>query len=235
MIKVLDHGFINLEESAGTDLTIVNAAKVSFDKRAEQMGDDEEKILRFLIREKHTSPLEHTYMRFHVKAPKVVFAEWHRHRIGISINEISGRYVSFGSRDFYMPDHLRVQKGRPGNYYFEKVDDPELHAEYIHWLTSMKELFKTGYAIFEKAGVAKEQVRMPIPFNFYSEMIWTCNVHSLMHFLRLRLGKTAMFEIREYAKVLAQYFFQSFPKTWKFFKEYQLKDVMDEQEYKALP
>lgn len=238
-IKVLDKGFVRIEEVAGTDLSIVNAAKVSFDKRSKEFGNDERKILHFLIREKHTSPLEHTMFRFHVKVPKVVVSEWHRHRIGVSYNEVSGRYVSFEDREFYIPDHLRVQKGKPGNYRFERLkEDPtrqSMHLDFVAWLEWMGEQFRDGYKYFAGMGIAKEQLRLPIPFNFYTEMVFTCNVHSLMHFLTLRLGPNAMWEIRQYGLALAEFFAESFPEAWAAFKEHRLSDTMDFREWRELP
>lgn len=234
-IKVLDKGFVRLEDVAGDDLSIVNAAKVSFDKRSKNMGDAEKKILGFLIREKHTSPLEHTYFRFHVKLPKVVVSEWHRHRIGVSYNEVSGRYVSFKDREFYIPDHIRVQKGKPGAYYFENLEDESLRQSFITWLERMDEEFRRGYEIFEECGIAKEQLRLPIPFHFYTEMVFTCNVHSLMHFLTLRLAPNAMWEIRQYGNAMTHAFAEHFPESWKTFKKYKLSLVMNKKEFNRLP
>src|SRR5688572_14081684 len=108
-IKVLDKGFVNIEDPEqdfmGGDLKTVNMAKVSNAKRAYEMGDREKKLLRFLWRNKHTSPFEHTLFTFHVKLPLFVRSEWQRHRTW-KFNEISGRYVEFGkdfSLEFYIP------------------------------------------------------------------------------------------------------------------------------------
>jgi len=233
VIKVLDKGFVRLEETMGSDLSIVNAAKVSFDKRADSFGTAEHGVLNFLMKANHGSPFEQGIMRFHIKAPKFVVAEHQRHRIS-SWNEVSGRYVDFGKRDFYIPDHLRVQKGKPGRYYFERMDDDATHQEFVKWLAFMSEQFKANYAYFADLDVAKEMCRMPIPFNFYTEYIYTANLRSLMNFLTLRLSPTAMFEIRQYAKVIAQFFAQKFPASWEAFKKYSLKDVMDKKEFEEL-
>lgn len=233
VIKVLDKGFVRLEETMGSDLSIVNAAKVSFDKRADSFGTAEHSILNFLMKAGHHSPFEHTLMRFHIKAPKFVVAEHQRHRIS-SFSEVSSRYVSFADRDFYIPNHLRIQKGKPGRYYFERMDDDKTYEEFVTWLRTTSEQFKSNYAYFADLGVAKEMCRIPIPFNFYTEYIYTVNLRSLMNFLTLRLAPTAMFEIRQYAHAIAQYFSQYFPVTWEVFKEHGLKNVMDEVEFKEL-
>ena len=232
-IKVLDKGFVRLEETMGSDLSIVNAAKVSFNKRADSFGTAEHGILNFLMKANHGSPFEQGIMRFHMKVPKFVVAEHHRHRMS-SFSEVSSRYVSFADCDFYIPDHLRVQKGKPGRYYFERMEDEKTYEEFVTWLRTTSEQFKANYAYFENLGVAKEMCRIPIPFNFYTEYIYTANLRSLMNFLTLRLGPTAMFEIREYAKAVATFFSQKFPASWEAFKKYSLKSIMNEEEFGEL-
>jgi thymidylate synthase (FAD) len=153
----------------------------------------------------------------------------------VSYNEVSGRYVSFKDREFYIPDHLRTQKGKPGNYHFEELEDESLYKSFVAWLERMDAAFREGYQLFEDSGIAKEQIRLPIPFHFYTEMIFTCNVHSLMHFLTLRLGPNAMWEIRQYGLALAEFFAESFPEAWAAFKEHRLSNTMSIDEWENLP
>src|SRR5918911_2188133 len=100
-IEVLDHGFVRLDGAMADDLSVVNAARVSFATRVEEMSERDEGLIRFLIRERHGTPFEHNAFRFHVKAPIFVTREWMRHRTG-SFNEWSGRYSRLGP-DFYVP------------------------------------------------------------------------------------------------------------------------------------
>src|SRR4051812_18474146 len=118
------HGFIELQKACAEDLDVVNAAKVSFAKYSEEMGDHEKNLIRFLISNRHTSPLEHTFFKFRVRAPIAVAREWVRHRIGIAWNEESGRYVQLRPH-FYIPDdtHVRSQTGKPGSYSFETLHE----------------------------------------------------------------------------------------------------------------
>src|SRR5881296_2662556 len=120
-IRVLDHGFVRLDECMADDLSVVNAARVSFARRKEAMDESDEGLIRFLLRERHGTPYEHNSFRFHVRAPIFVAREWFRHRVG-SFNEFSMRYAH-ATDDFYLPagEDVRSQVGKPGAYSFEPV------------------------------------------------------------------------------------------------------------------
>ncbi len=100
-IDVLDHGFVRLDAVMADDLSVVNAARVSFGARVEEMDDRNAGLVRFLMRERHGTPFEHNFFRFHIKAPLFVTREWQRHRVG-SFNERSGRYSELPD-EFYVP------------------------------------------------------------------------------------------------------------------------------------
>src|SRR5438046_4957214 len=121
-IPVLDHGFVALDGALATDLAVVNGARVSFNQRSQSLTERDAGLIRFLMREGHGSPFEHGYFRFIVKAPLFVVREHHRHRAGHSYNEWSGRYSKM-EPEFYVPDYVRTQVGKPGAYSFEPVDD----------------------------------------------------------------------------------------------------------------
>src|ERR1700756_5638570 len=127
-INVLDHGFVRLDGVLASDLSVVNAARVSFARRKEEMDDADAGLIRFLMRERHGTPFEHNAFRFHVRCPIFVAREWFRHRVG-SFNEFSMRYAK-ATDDFYVPEpeDVRSQVGKPGAYTFEQVD-PELAEE----------------------------------------------------------------------------------------------------------
>src|ERR671918_2479475 len=120
-IPVLDHGFVRLDDVMATDLSVVNAARVSFARRKDELDDSDVGLVKFLMRDRHGTPFEHNSFRFHIRAPIFVTREWMRHRIG-SFNEFSMRYAR-ATDDFYVPDaaDVRTQVGKPGAYSFEPV------------------------------------------------------------------------------------------------------------------
>src|SRR3954451_1224258 len=120
-VEVLDHGFLALDGAFASDLAVVNAARVSFNVASEEMSERDEGLIRFLMRERHGTPFEHGYFRFLVKAPLFVVREHHRHRAGHSYNEWSGRYSKLEA-EFYVPETVRPQVGRPGASSFEPVE-----------------------------------------------------------------------------------------------------------------
>ena len=111
-----------LDGALASDLAVVNGARVSFNDETQEMTERDEGLIRFLMRERHGSPFEHGYFRFLVKAPIFVVREHHRHRAGHSYNEWSGRYSKLEA-EFYVPEFVRTQVGKPGAYTFEAVDD----------------------------------------------------------------------------------------------------------------
>lgn len=142
--------------------------------------------IRFLMRKRHGTPFEHNAMKFYVEAPIFVFREWHRHRIGFSYNEQSGRYSELPPM-FYIPPPERgmVQVGKPGNQHVE----PGTVEQYARQLERMERMARLQYSYYQDAladGIAKEVARMHLGVNIYSKMFCTCNARSLMAFLSLR-------------------------------------------------
>lgn len=213
-IQVLDHGFVRLDGAMADDLSVVNSARVSFGTRHEQMESGDDKLIGFLMRERHGTPFEHNSLRFHVKAPLFIFREWQRHRIG-SFNELSGRYSEFVDPDFYIPSNWRTQVGKPGHYTFEKWTGNTKMTEgsFLRHCQDAYDLYRWTV----DAGLAKEQARLVLPLNLYSEMYWTVNARSLMNFLSLRNSSQAMWEIQEYARVVEELWSWEMPVTHKAF------------------
>ena len=108
-IKVLDKGFVRLIDHMGYDLSVVNAARVSFGKKKDAFEEGDAKLVAYLAEHEHTSPFRHTALTLHVKAPIFVFRQWMKHRIGSEFNEISGRYVEFPEDEFFVPEVFRRQ------------------------------------------------------------------------------------------------------------------------------
>jgi thymidylate synthase (FAD) len=196
-IPVLDHGFVGLDGALATDLAVVNGARVSFNQESQEMGERDEGLIRFLMREKHGSPFEHGYFRFLVKAPLFVVREHHRHRAGHSYNEWSGRYSKM-EPEFYVPDNVRTQVGKPGAYSFEPVDDETRAATRREIEENANRAFEAYERMLER-GVAKEVARAVLPLSTYTKYYWSCNPRSLMHFCALRNHEAAQYEIRQYA------------------------------------
>jgi len=194
------------------DLSVVNAARVSFARRKEAMDESDEGLIRFLLRERHGTPFEHNSFRFHVRAPLFVAREWFRHRVG-SFNEFSMRYAR-ATDDFYVPEpeDVRTQVGKPGSYSFETVD-PEL-AEATR--EELRAVYDAAYATYEslvERGVARELARLVMPVGAYTEFYWTINARSLMNFVSLRAAETAQREIRRYAEACERFLEEKMPVT----------------------
>ena len=211
-IDVLDHGFVRLDAVMADDLSVVNAARVSFGTRRETMDERDAGLVRFLMRERHGTPFEHNFFRFHIKAPLFVTREWQRHRIG-SFNERSGRYSELPD-EFYVPaaSAVRTQVGKPGAYTFEPVG-PEL-AERTR--EELQAVYDHAYGTYERlveAGVAREVARSVLPVGAYTQFYWTVNARALMNFVSLRNSEFAQLEIRRYAEVVEALFAERMPVT----------------------
>jgi thymidylate synthase (FAD) len=211
-IHVLDHGFVRLDDAMASDLSVVNAARVSFARRKEEMDEADEGLIRFLMRDRHGTPFEHNSFRFHIRAPIFVAREWMRHRVG-SFNEFSMRYAR-ATDEFYVPeaDDVRTQIGKPGAYSFEPVP-PELAEQTREELRAVYEHAFETYERLVEAGVARELARSVMPVGAYTEFFWTINARSLMNFVSLRAAETAQREIRRYADAGERFLAERMPVT----------------------
>jgi thymidylate synthase (FAD) len=211
-VRVLDHGFVRLDDAMASDLSVVNAARVSFARRREEMDQADEGLIRFLMRDRHGTPFEHNAFRFHVRCPIFVAREWFRHRIG-SFNEFSMRYAR-ATDEFYVPEpeDVRSQVGKPGAYTFEPVE-PELAEAAREELRRVYELAYETYERLVEQGVAREIARAVLPVGAYTEFFWTVNARALMNFVSLRNAETAQREIRRYAEAVEAFLPERMPVT----------------------
>lgn len=196
---------IALVRASGSDLDVVNAARVSYGKVATALSEKDAVLIRFLLEHGHTSPFEHNQLSFRIKAPLFVIRQWMRHRMN-SYNEISYRYVK-APTEFYIPAQWRYQDKNNRQVSTGAFANEQMLAAYQHAI-------KTSFVVYEQLlenGVCREQARGVLPLCTYSEFIFTCNLHSLMHFLKLRLGKDAQKEIQAYAQGLLQLAEPHFP------------------------
>jgi len=210
-IDVLDRGFLALDGAFASDLAVVNAARVSFNSASDEMTERDEGLIRFLLRERHGTPFEHGYFRFLVKAPLFVVREHHRHRAGHSYNEWSGRYSKLEA-EFYVPDYVRTQVGKPGAYSFEPVAPAVAESARAEIAAAAEQAFAAYERLLEQ-GVAKELARTVLPLAMYTKYYWSCNPRSLMHFCSLRNSEHAQYEIREYAQAAEGFLARLMPVT----------------------
>lgn len=214
IIDVHNFGIVRLDGCEASDLSVVNAARVSFGKRKSDMDDADKGLIKFLMRERHGTPFEHNLFRFHIRTPIFVAREWFRHRVG-SFNEFSGRYAEM-SPVAYMPspEMIRSQVGKPGAYVFEQMPESEGIEAQVHISDAYTQCFDSYRRLLEM-GVAKEVARIVLPVGIYTEFFWSVNARSLMNFLSLRTHQTAMAEIRDYANAVEGFFKDQMPVTWQ--------------------
>jgi thymidylate synthase (FAD) len=211
-IELLDHGFVRLDASMADDLSVANAARVSFARRHDELDDADRGLIRFLMRDRHGTPFEHNSFRFHIRCPIFVAREWMRHRIG-SFNEFSLRYAK-ATDDFYVPalEDVRTQVGKPGAYTFEPVGD-ELARRTLDELRKVYDAAYETYTSLVEQGVARELARSVLPVGAYTEFYWTVNARSIMNFVSLRAAETAQREIRRYAFAVEAFLEREMPVT----------------------
>ena len=215
--KILDHGFVRLIDFMGSDVAIVQAARVSLGEGSK--GEEKDRrLIDYLIRNGHETPFEQVVFKFHVKCPLFVARQWFRHRWA-SYNEISGRYTEMED-EFYLPTKFRTQKAK--DYTYQNLDDVTNR----QWREKLEKFYHSTYQLYEElltAGIAKEQARIVLPLALYTQFYWTVNARSLMNFLKLRTDVHAQEEIREYANAIAEVFKNKLPWTYESFEKHILK------------
>lgn len=224
--NVLDKGYIRLVNTMGTDLDIVNSARASFEKESHSMSETDEKLIDFLIREKHDSTLRHAAMTFEVYAPLMVARQWYKHAVAsthlddqMGWNESSRRYIT-ENEQFYIPDATQWRSA-PENAKQGSAEplDPEEAAFFTKRLNEYVALGEEMYNHALRNNMAAEQARLFLPaYGMYVRWRWTASLNSLLHFLSQRLESHAQYEIREYATAIEKYVADAFPialEKWK--------------------
>ena len=211
LISVLDKGFVRfVDGSKNSDSAVVDAARVSYGG-VSKGAEADKKLIGYLLKHHHGTPFEATFFKFHIKAPILVFRQWHRHRIGVGYNELSARYTEMKD-EFYIPKVWRAQdtKNKQGSVAAD-LD----HAVLSRQLEVDSARAMENYRFYLGEGVAREMARMVLPVNLYSEMYFTCNARSLMSFLSLRSDTHAQWEIRQYSHALAWFMKREMPWTYE--------------------
>lgn len=209
---------VTLVRASGSDIDVVNAARVSYGKVVTEITDKDVKLIRYLMRHNHTSPFEHNQLSFRIKCPLYVARQWMRHRMN-SYNEISYRYVQ-AKDEFYQPRIWRAPDEMNKQSSGGSIDNPAINATY----TQALEQAMHAYNALLAAGVCREQARGVLPMCTYTEFIFTCNLHSLCHFLKLRLGQGAQHEIQLYAQALLRLAAPHFPVALGAWKELHMPE-----------
>ena len=222
--KCLNYGFVRLVDIMGDDTAIVQAARTSYGKGTKSISEDKN-LIRYLMRNKHTSPFEMVELKFHIKLPIFVARQWIRHRTA-NVNEYSGRYSEM-SDEFYIPypDNIKKQDINNKQARAKEGFDTQNTDKFVQKISAtQKNVFKE-YKEFLDSGMAREIARINLPLSIYTEWYWKIDLHNLLHFLKLRLDKHSQYEIRVYAEVIANILKQCVPIAWEAFEDYVLNAV----------
>lgn len=208
-ITCLDKGFVTLvdsmprlvpEDRKTADYAIVQAARVSYGDGTKTVNEDRG-LIRYLLRHTHTTPFEMVEFKFHCKMPIFVARQWIRHRTA-NVNEYSGRY-SVMKDEFYIPDvdNIRQQSKTNKQGGDQRIEETDAQG-FLNILNELCTNAYTTYMEYNEKGVAREQSRMILPVNNYTEWYWKIDLHNLFHFLGLRCDKHAQWEIRVFAEAM---------------------------------
>ncbi len=231
-LPVLDHGFVRVIDYMGDDSAIVQAARVSYGRGTKRVRQDAG-LIRYLMRNWHTTPFEMCEIKYHVKLPIFVARQWIRHRTA-NVNEYSARY-SILDREFYVPapEHLAAQSksNRQGRGEVLAGDEAasvmrllqeDAARAYDHYEDMLNEDIEGNIIDAERSGLARELARMNLSLNFYTQWYWKVDLHNLMHFLWLRSDDHAQYEIRAYAEAMLQTLKLWLPLTYDAFMDYRI-------------
>jgi thymidylate synthase (FAD) len=220
-IEVLDKGYVRLVDTLGNDLSIVNAARVSYDKESEVFTDKDVKLINFLIREEHTSPLRHAALTFEVYAPLMVARQWWKYAVASTHiddqngwNESSRRYIT-EDEQFYIPE-AGAWRSKPENSK-QGSGAPILNGG--QFTMDLNNYVAQGQELYQRAldyNIAPELARLFLPaYGMYVRWRWTASLQGVITFLDQRLPHDAQVEIQEYAKAVNTLTNQAFPNVMK--------------------
>ena len=227
MKNVLDKGYVRLVDVLGSDLTIANAARVSYAKESKELSDKDIRLIKFLAREDHTSPFRHAMLQFELYAPLMVARQWwkyivgssHQEAIGDSLNawnESSRRYIT-EEAEFYIPEESQwrsiPENSKQGSGAPIELDLGSKHTE------RLMKYAEEGLKFYEEAmedGVCAEQARLFLPaYGLYVRWYWTASLQSVTHFVQQRIESDAQKEIQEYAQAVLELSQEKFPVSMK--------------------
>ena len=226
-IDCLDKGHVRLvdvmprlaaEGGTTADFAIVQAARVSYGDGTKTVNEDRG-LIRYLMRHQHTTPMEMVEFKFHCKMPIFVARQWVRHRT-VSLNEVSGRY-SVLKDEFYLPDTDNIrQQSKTNKQGGDQQIDFDTAKDFLTHLDDISDKTYEVYTKYMEAGVSREQARMTLPVNLYTEWYWKINLHNLLHFLGLRCDSHAQYEIRVFADAMLELIKPIVPFTVEAWEDY---------------
>ena len=225
--EVLDHGLVRVIDYMGDDSAIVQAARVSYGAGTKHVQNDEG-LIRYLMRHWHSTPFEMCEVKLHVKLPVFVARQWIRHRTA-NVNEYSARY-SILDREFYIPEPSQLAaQSTVNNQGRGAVLSGEESARVLELLKSDAARSYDHYEAMlsqdGQQGLARELARMNLPMNIYTQWYWKTDLHNLFHFLRLRADAHAQYEIRVYAEIIAAITRDWVPLAFAAFEDYRMGGV----------
>lgn len=217
-INVLDDkGYVRLRDVMGDDTTIANAARVSFDRRTEELDEKDERLIAFLAREGHDSPFRHATLQFEVYAPLMIARQWWKYCVGSdhvmdAWNESSRRYIT-ENEEFYVPN-ADEWRSYPDNV--KQGSGEPIDRRVGNWFTHMLETqIAMGEASYKEAldnGIAPEQARLFLPaYGMYVRWYWTASLQSVAHLIEQRTADDAQYEFRRYAEAVEELTYEKFP------------------------
>jgi thymidylate synthase (FAD) len=218
-VPVLDHGFVRLVDVMGDDEAIEQAARVSFDGRGRS---ERRALIRYLVRHRHTSPLEQAVIKLELKLPIFVARQLVRHRTQ-SISEVSARYAALPS-EVYLPttEQVREQSRENRQGRGERLDERLA----LDWIIASSAIMDAAHDTYQGAldlGISRELARTVLPVGTYTRWVTTMNAHNLLHLLALRLDRHAQWEVRQYAEAIARIVADWLPLTWEAFVDYRIE------------
>lgn len=216
-VDVLDNkGYVRLVDIMGSDLTVVNSARVSYDKASAELTEKDIRLIKFLAKHGHTSPFRHAMAQFEIYAPLMVARQHWKYVVGSdhtmdAWNESSRRYVT-EEPTFYIP---RQGEWRSAPENSKQGSGDPLPTDDGQWTALLMEYIEEGVALYEQAikdGICAEQARLFLPaYGMYVRYYWTASLQSVAHFLNQRLGHDAQKEIQEYARAVYELVKPHFP------------------------
>ena len=206
---------VELIDKMGTDLSVVNAARVSYSKTKDVFDGKDEKLIKFLAEHEHWSPFAHASMQFRIKAPIFVARQLVKHQVGLVWNEVSRRYVDFPP-EIYKPDSWR---GRPINSKQGSDGEVELGQTIDHNLETTMESCLILYNTMIQKGVAPEQARMVLPQSMMTEWYWSGTVYAFARVCNLRCKPDTQKETQDVANMIDKLADEAFPYCWKYLRK----------------
>lgn len=217
MIHLLDNGYVRLVDHMGSDLSVVNSARVSYDKESKELSNKDSRLIKFLATHDHTSPFRHATLQFEVYAPLMVARQWWKYVVGSdhtmdSWNESSRRYIT-EEPVFYLPNghewRTTPENSKQGS------GDPMDFEKGLLWTERLENHIEEGMKLYQHAidaGVCAEQARLFLPaYGMYVRWYWTASLQSVCHFIKQRVKADAQYEIQLYANAVYDLTYEHFP------------------------